>query len=106
MELKHTVSAMTSLDYKDRFIAEYQQTKIRYEKLKSFNTRIAAARATAKSGKAVEMPRHDCPDRLLLEQQAIMGKYLHILEVRAVIENIDLQGLSEETRAVKKECSD
>ena len=102
MELKNTVSAMTSLDYKDRFIAEYQQTKIRYEKLKSFNTRIAAARVTAKSGKAVEMPRHDCPDRLLLEQQAVMGKYLHVLEVRAVIENIDLEGLTDDTQATAK----
>lgn len=102
MELKNTVSAMTSLDYKDRFIAEYQQTKIRYEKLKSFNTRIAAARVTAKSGKAVEMPRHDCPDRLLLEQQAVMGKYLHVLEVRAVIENIDLEGLADDTQATAK----
>jgi hypothetical protein len=35
-------------------------------------------------------PVHDCPDHLLREQQAAMGEYLHILEVRAVIEGIEL----------------
>ena len=86
MELKDTVEMMNSPDYKERFKAEYYQTKIRYEKLKKFNTRIKAATLTD----AVEMPKHDCPDDLLIEQQSIMGKYLHILEVRAVIENIEL----------------
>ena len=36
MELKETVEGMTSPDYKERFKAEYRQTKIRYEKLKHF----------------------------------------------------------------------
>ena len=35
-ELKDTVDGMLSTDYKERFVAEYQQTKIRYEKLKAF----------------------------------------------------------------------
>ena len=35
-ELKETIELMTSKDYKERFIAEYWQTKIRYEKLKNF----------------------------------------------------------------------
>lgn len=43
MELKDTIEMMTSEDYKERFKAEYYQTKIRYEKLKKFNTRIEAA---------------------------------------------------------------
>ena len=34
MELKDTVELMTSNEYKERFIAEYCQVKIRYEKLK------------------------------------------------------------------------
>ena len=34
MELKDTVELMNSSDYKDRFKAEYWQTKIRYEKLR------------------------------------------------------------------------
>lgn len=40
MELKETVELMNSVDYKDRFIAEYHQVKIRYEKLKNFCNKI------------------------------------------------------------------
>ena len=85
MELKETVPQMISEDYKERFKAEYRQTKIRYERLKAFNNRIEAAKLTDK-----ETPEHDCPDKLLKQQQKLMGEYLHILEVRAVIENIEL----------------
>ena len=35
MELKETVDLMNSEDYKERFKAEYLQTKIRYNKLHS-----------------------------------------------------------------------
>lgn len=96
MELKDTIKGMTSESYKERFIAEYQQTKIRYEKLKAFNTKIEASQRTMcypigeEPHSKVEMPSHDCPDELLREQQSIMGQYLHVLEVRAVIEGIDL----------------
>lgn len=91
MELKDTIEMMTSTDYKERLKAEYQQTKIRYEKLKAFNTEIEASRRTSyEMGKKVPMPKHDCPDDILREQQSIMGQYLHILEVRAVIEGIEL----------------
>ena len=86
MKLKDTIEKMTSPDYKERFIAQYQQTKIRYEKLKAFNNKIEAAYLTDD----VEMPKHDCPADLLRDQQRAMGEYLHILEVRAVIEGIDL----------------
>lgn len=86
MELKDTVEMMGSADYKERFKAEYYQTKIRYEKLKAFNNKIEAA----KQSKAVEMPKHDCPDYLLVQQQHAMGEYLHLLELRAVIEGIEL----------------
>jgi hypothetical protein len=89
-ELKETVPEMLSEDYKERFIAEYKQTKIRYERLKNLNTRIKAAEVNGFTDKPVEMPPHDCPIDLLREQQAVMGNYLHILEVRAVIEGIDL----------------
>ena len=40
MELKDTIKMMTSEDYKERMKAEYLQTKIRYEKLRAFNTKI------------------------------------------------------------------
>ena len=85
MELNETVALMNSPDYKERFKAEYRQTKIRYEKLKAFNNKIEAARISD-----VEMPKHDCPDELLREQQSVMGHYLHILEVRAEIEGVAL----------------
>ena len=86
MELKDTVEMMNSPDYKERFKAEYYQTKTRYEKLKKFNARIEAATWTG----TVEMPKHDCPADLLIKQEFTMGEYLHLLEVRAVIENIEL----------------
>lgn len=93
MDLKDTVKMMTSDDHKERFKAEYYQTKERYERLKAFNTKIEAATATAMSignKQKIEIPEHVCPDYLLCEQQHKMGEYLHILEVRAVIEGIEL----------------
>ena len=86
-----TVDLMLSADYKQRFKAEYLQTKIRYERLKLLNTKIEAAhRVACEKGKELEMPPHDCPDMLLQEQQSLMGQYLRMLELRAVIEDIDL----------------
>lgn len=90
MELKDTAEMMGSADYKERFIAEYRQTKIRYEKLKAFNNKIDAAEMTMGLKNAVDMPKHDCPLYLLKDQQRAMGEYLHILEIRAVIEGIEL----------------
>ncbi|MDD6468207.1 MAG: hypothetical protein PUF50_08520 [Erysipelotrichaceae bacterium] len=90
MELKDTIEMMNSDNYKERFKSEYQQTKIRYEKLKKFNTYIEAASITKFQKNEIEMPVHDCPDHLLLDQQRVMGEYLHILEVRAKIEGIEL----------------
>lgn len=100
LELKNTVSAMTSTDYKERFKAEYFQLKIRFEKLKSFNTKIEAARRTNdifSSPKRLETPKHDCPEDLLMQQQRTMEEYLHVLKLRAEIEGIDLTDLYGET---------
>lgn len=85
MELKDTIEGMTSSDYKERMAAEYQQLKIRYEKLKSYNNKIQAAEMTGTEG-----PAHDTPLCLLKNQQKLMGNYLHVLEVRAEIEGVDL----------------
>ncbi len=91
MKLKDTVEMMGSIDYKERFKAEYYQLKIRYEKLKAFCNKIEAARSTVyDSSSPLEEPKHDCPYEMLREQQRIMGEYLHILEVRAVIEGVEL----------------
>ena len=94
MEYKDTVNGMLSSDYKERFKAEYQQTKIRYEKLKAINNKIEASHYLPfnKRGYKPEFIDFEpsCDPDLLEQQQNIMGRYLHILEVRAVIEGIDL----------------
>lgn len=90
MELRDTVNGMTSADYKERFIAEYNQTKIRYEKLKDFCNKIEAAEIGNCNGTEIKKPQHDCPAFLLRDQQKSMGEYLHILELRAIIEEICL----------------
>ena len=78
---------MTSEDYKERFKAEYWQTKIRYEKLKHYCDWIEAAEMVDH----IDPPAHDCPIYLLRDQQKQMGMYLHIMEMRAIIEAIDLE---------------
>lgn len=90
MELKDTVEMMNSADYKERFKAEYHQTKTRCEKLNAFVNKIEAAEMMRHSIKPVAMPKHDCPLHLLKEQLSHMANYLHVLEIRAVIEGIEL----------------
>lgn len=85
MELKETVELMNSEDYKERFVAEYHQVKIRYEKLKNFCNKIEVETMLGK-----EVAKHDCPLGLLREQQEYMGLYLSVLEKRALIENVEL----------------
>ena len=80
-DLKDTIALMTSDDYKDRFRAEYHQTKIRYEKLHKMITK-------AEAGTLEFTPT--CPLELLIDQKALMGNYLHKLEIRAEIEDIEL----------------
>lgn len=82
MELKDTVVGMKSSDYKERFVAEYQQTKIRYDKLDAMTVKYEAGTLTFKPS---------CSLELLLEQKKHMGLYLRCLKVRAEIEGIDLE---------------
>ena len=79
--MKDTVQLMLSENYKDRFVAEYRQTKARYEKLHRMVVKYEA-------GKLDFTPT--CPIELLKEQKAAMGKYLYMLEVRAEMEGVDL----------------
>ena len=81
MELKDTIEMMKSDDYKERFKAEYHQTKIRYTKL--HKTIIKAEACTLNFTPS-------CPIALLQEQKRYMGEYLHCLEVRAEMEGIEL----------------
>lgn len=102
-KMEKMIEMMKSADYKERFKGEYLQLKDRCEKLKRFNTKIEAAQATRcyeapfdpigakQTVNKVEMPKHDCPEWLLKEQQDVMERYLHLLEMRALIENIDLE---------------
>lgn len=85
-DLKETTALMVSPDYRERFRAEYWQTKIRYEKLKTFCHKIKISELYDVEGE----PEHDCPYGLLREQQEVMGQYLHLLEMRALIEGVDL----------------
>lgn len=81
MELKDTIEMMNSADYKERFKAEYYQTKIRYKKLHKMVIKYEA-------GTLDFTPT--CSINLLKNQKQAMGEYLHYLEVRAEIEDIDL----------------
>ena len=42
MDMRDTIEMMQSADYKDRFRAEYHQTKIRYDKLHRMCVRYEA----------------------------------------------------------------
>lgn len=81
MELKDTILQMQSADYKERFKAEYYQTKIRYDKLHKMIVRYEA-------NKLEFTP--SCDLELLKKQAAAMGSYLYCLEVRAAVEDIEL----------------
>ena len=81
MELKDTVALMNSKDYKERFIAEWAQTEIRYQKLHKLVLKYEA-------GVLNFTPK--CSLELLKTQKSFMGQYLYWLEVRAEIEGIEL----------------
>lgn len=76
-----TIPLMKSEDYKDRFKAEYYQTKYRYDKL---HTMIIKYEVNTLDFTPT------CPIDILKCQCAHMGQYLYDLEVRAEIEKIEL----------------
>ena len=81
MELQDTINEMCSKDYKERFKAEYWQTKIRYKKLHAMIVKYEAGTLNFEPS---------CSLELLKSQASNMGQYLYTLEVRAQIEHIDL----------------
>jgi hypothetical protein len=81
MELKDTVDLMNSNNWKDRFLAEYLQTKIRYEKLH----KLAIKREVGKLEFDTPIPFDSWK-----EQLKHMGLYLYELEKQAVIHGIEL----------------
>ena len=76
-----TVDFMNSISYKERFIAEYMQVKIRYEKLCDMLINMEA-------GTLNFIPT--CDATILEDQKYYMAEYIRILRVRAEIENIPL----------------
>ena len=81
MKLEETVRLMESGHYKDRFIAEYLQAKIRYEKLRNTLVKYDA-------GTLDILP--NCEVRVLKDQLQAMDDYIYALEVRAEQEDIEL----------------
>ena len=81
MELKDTIELMESKDYKERFKAEYYQTKIRYDKLYNMVVKLEA-------GTLNFTPT--CALSVFKDQLRAIGEYLYILEMRATIEGINL----------------
>lgn len=81
MRLSDTYDLMCSTDYKDRFVAEYQQLRIRYDKLSEMVSKYI-------SGKLDFEPR--CSTALLKKQLVVMEEYLEVLQRRADIEDIPL----------------
>ena len=81
MELRDTIELMNSPDYKERFKAEYMQTKIRYDKLDAMTVKYEAGTLNFKP---------TCSLELLKEQKKHMGNYIRCLKIRAEIEGIEL----------------
>ena len=84
IELKDTVEMMISDDYKERFVAEYAQLKIRYKKLYAVLEKYAADKLDFKP---------TCPIEILYEQLDHMEAYLNVLETRAKYEGIELHAI-------------
>ena len=69
------------MDYKGRMKAEYKELKDRYDNLHKILVKYDAKRLEFTP---------TCPIELLKEQAAVMGRYLYILEMRALIEGVEL----------------
>ena len=80
-DLKGTVSLMLSEDYRERFIAEYRQVKIRRDKLRMMVDRWDA-------GLLEFTPT--CSRDIYGFQLYVMEGYIDILRRRAEIEGIEL----------------
>lgn len=79
--LKDTIELMTSPDYRDRFIAEYQQLVIRYRGLRNMLDKWDRGELEFKP---------TCPRSTYNMQIKAMTDYIAVLEARAVIEGITL----------------
>ena len=81
LTLESTIDGMLSVDYKKRFIAEYNQVKIRLKKLDKTLSDYHDGTLKFKLDSGIE---------LLTFQSNAMNRYLQILEERALREDISL----------------
>lgn len=100
-QLRHTAALMQSDDYKERFIAEYLQVKIRLEKLENMINEWEVGRLNF-------VPT--CPRGIYDDQIDGMKKYLDVLVRRAKIENVDLTPYEDvstiqDVKLIRKELS-
>lgn len=79
---------MEDTSWKDRIKTEYEELHEKYLKLKAFNTKCEVKRCTTHYEKVD--PSVEYGDSLLCRQEEIMREYLHILELRAVLHDIEL----------------
>lgn len=83
-------------DWKKRLVEEYTQLRDRYEKLRAFNNKreVEGYLEDIKEPHTPEekkAARKECHvTELMRAQQRTMGEYLHLLEIRAELEGIDL----------------
>ena len=82
MELRDTIPGMLSLDYKERFTAEYNQLCFRAQKLEIFIDNYRNGRLNFKP---------TCDLELLSRQLDIMKAYIAVLEERAKIEGVNVR---------------
>lgn len=71
--------------YKERLVKEYRELRERYERLHLMLVKYDA--------NTLEF-EPSCPMELLREQADVMSRYMYILEIRAQIEKVDLDGPS------------
>lgn len=69
-------------DYKQKMVIEYNALKVHYNKLHKMIVKYDANTLDYEP---------TCPIDLLRKQKAAMGEYLNILEIRAEIENVNLE---------------
>lgn len=79
--LENTVDLMLSDNHIDRLKAEYIQTKIRYEKLKAYNTSVQRDYIIGRDVDESVRRTHE----LYSDQALIMRNYLDILELRIAL---------------------
>lgn len=84
MKLEETVEMMKSSDYKERFKAEYYQLVVRYKGLKSILDKWDNGTLEFKP---------TCPRSTYNIQIKAMTDYIAILEARAMMEGIELEGV-------------